>query len=231
MPLRLKSREILGTVDASIRDVSNPGSRLVRFPSATPSCEEDRGCCGRGGAGGVLGNHRAGGVLGVWRRRPERCRRGGSGADAGDGDVPTGIDGGSRVDSWRPCSPPTCFDFEDGMPAPGGGKPTTAGTGTLAVTEGEVTSGKSLAIEAPLTGRTTLKETFTSYTPVTIDGDLVSGAYGAKVGSSPRFSSMGDAEANGAALPLEVRVGIHFAMNVTRPWHVRFDDVEIITTK
>lgn len=91
-----------------------------------------------------------------------------------------------------------------------------------------VHSGSSIqfAVEPPLAGVELIAQSFSSYTAVRLEVDLVARTYSYSLGANPPKSGTLAKNALGAA-SLYVLLGAPYAMGVTQPWHVRFDDVKV----
>ncbi len=90
-------------------------------------------------------------------------------------------------------------------------------------------SGASLSIELPKNeDHFPVAATFMTYTPVTLEIDFIRKKYFYSVGGVPKS---GDINMPFAATTAAVLIGGQYSMNVNTPWHVRYDDIQIVVER
>jgi len=90
-------------------------------------------------------------------------------------------------------------------------------------------SGERLAVELPKNeAQLALESPFTTYTPVRLELDLAAKTYAYTVGSETKNGPVTSPPSSGK---LAVVIGGNFVESGSNPWHLRYDDIEIVTTK
>jgi hypothetical protein len=83
------------------------------------------------------------------------------------------------------------------------------------------------AIELP-TGKVPLGQRFKEYVPIRLEVDLVQSSYVYQVGAgAPQQGKLATTAFPGKKL--YVLLGAAWATSITKPWHIRFDDIEVTT--
>jgi hypothetical protein len=85
--------------------------------------------------------------------------------------------------------------------------------------------GQVLSVEQPGNQQTALASGLSTFTPVRLELDLVAQTYAYTIGAAPRIARSFSYKPS--LLGATFFLGVTYASGVTKPWHIRYDDVAI----